>query len=69
LKDIFVADKIPHFLLLVNKDYPSLSDKEIKDLLLLVATYLCKTVFSSVAVMKKNRSCLITEKDLRLTFS
>jgi hypothetical protein len=56
--------------LLVKGDCPSLSDREIWVLLPFVITYLYKTGFFAVAVMKrKYRLWLITEEELRVAIS
>jgi hypothetical protein len=49
---MFDADKLSQFQLLVRIDYSSLSDKAVRFLLHFVATYLCETGFSALAVMK-----------------
>jgi hypothetical protein len=43
--------------MLVKNNYLSLSDKAKGALLLFVTTYLCKTWFSTVAVMKTKITC------------
>jgi hypothetical protein len=50
----FHEDKLPQLSLLVKINYPSLSDKAMKVLFRFVITYLSKTGFSAVAVMKTN---------------
>jgi len=64
-KDMFDADKLVQFLLLVTNDYPSLSREVVKVLLHFVTTDLCETGFSAVAIMNtKYLSQLITENEL-----
>jgi hypothetical protein len=53
-KDIFDADKLPQFSLLVKTYYSSLSDKAIKVILPSVTKYLCKTGISDATVIKTN---------------
>jgi len=62
LKNVFDANRLPQFRLLVKNDYPSFSDNAIKVLLPYVTLYLCENRLSAVAVMKrKQRSQLIIE--------
>jgi hypothetical protein len=64
-KDMFDADKLVQFLLLVTNDYPSLSREVVKVLLHFVTTDLCETGFSAVAIMNTiYLSQLITEMEL-----
>jgi hypothetical protein len=66
LKDKFDTDELPQFWLLMKNDYPRLSDKVIKVLLLFVTKNLWESVFSAVALMKtKCRLLFLIENELR----
>jgi hypothetical protein len=70
MKDIFEADEVPQFWLLVKNHYPSLSDKAMNVLLPFLATYFFETGFYAVAVMNiKYRSLFATEKEVRVAIS
>jgi hypothetical protein len=51
LEDMFDADKLPQFWLLVRHNCPTLSNETVNILLLLMTTYLCETEFSAAAIM------------------
>jgi hypothetical protein len=69
LEDMFDADKLPQFWLLVKNDCRSLTEKARNVLLPFVTTYLCEAGFRVVPVTKtKRRSQLIIKKIYELPF-
>lgn len=71
LKQMFQDENnIVTFWLRVKDDFPTLTNKALEILLPFVTSYLCKTGFSTVAVLKtKYRSRLVIEKELRTAIS
>jgi hypothetical protein len=67
LQQMFKKMDLTEFWLARRKDYPLISDKAVKFLLLFSTTYLCESGFSSM-IYKKNKygNRLSTEPDLRL---
>jgi hypothetical protein len=67
VQKVFKKMDLPEFWLARRKEYPLISHRAVKFLLVFSTTYLCGCGFSSMTYIKnKYRNRLITEPDLRL---